>query len=120
MHFLNVADNFVEDILGDFKFEVASPYILYRSKSDEVLHCVRENTHLISPNTLSKWRCMQVIGIWFYDENESAMVSGLLHRITNAYTGQSPPDQLTALVCVCLSACLPACLSVCLSVCMSV
>ena len=35
-----VADNFVEDILGDFKFEVASPYILYRSKSDEVLHPV--------------------------------------------------------------------------------
>ena len=27
----------MEDILGDFKFEVASPYILYRSKSDEVL-----------------------------------------------------------------------------------
>lgn len=53
---------------------------------------------------------MQVIGIWFYDENESAMVSGLLHRITNAYTGQSPPDQLTASVCVCLPTCLPACL----------
>ncbi|KAL3153048.1 hypothetical protein ABBQ38_012072 [Trebouxia sp. C0009 RCD-2024] len=65
-------DNFVEDILGDFKFEIASPYILYRSKSDEV------------------------IGIWFYDENESAMVSGLLQRITSAYKAQSPPDQLSA------------------------
>lgn len=36
----SVADNFVEDILGDFKFEIASPYILYRSKSDEVLHLI--------------------------------------------------------------------------------
>ena len=40
----HVADNFVEDILGDFKFEVASPYILYRSKSDEVLHPTRTQT----------------------------------------------------------------------------
>ncbi len=31
------ADNFVEDVLGDFKFEVAPPYVLYRSKLDEVL-----------------------------------------------------------------------------------
>jgi len=30
------ADNFVEDVLGDFKFEVAPPYVLYRSKLDEV------------------------------------------------------------------------------------
>ena len=31
------ADNFVEDVLGDFKFEVAPPYVLYRSKLDEVV-----------------------------------------------------------------------------------
>ncbi|DBA70584.1 hypothetical protein WJX79_007514 [Trebouxia sp. C0005] len=57
-------DNFVEDVLGDFKFEVAPPYVLYRSKLDEV------------------------IGVWFYDQNECAMVAGLLQRITAAYAGQ--------------------------------
>ena len=31
-----VTDNFVEDILEDFKFEVAPPYVLYRSKTEEV------------------------------------------------------------------------------------
>ena len=30
------ADNFVEDVLGGFQFEVATPYVLYRNKLDEV------------------------------------------------------------------------------------
>ena len=33
---------------------------------------------------------LQVIGIWFYDPNECAMVAGLLQRITAACAGQ--PD----------------------------
>ena len=47
----HVADNFVEDILGDFKFEVASPYILYRSKSDEVLHSICTNSQACQQKT---------------------------------------------------------------------
>ena len=31
-----IADNFVEDVLGGFQFEVATPYVLYRNKLDEV------------------------------------------------------------------------------------
>ena len=59
----NVADNFVEDILGDFKFEVASPYILYRSKSDEVLHPIRTQTLSLLTKTRGRW--MPVLaGYW--------------------------------------------------------
>lgn len=98
-HCTSVADNFVEDILGDFKFEVASPYILYRSKSDEVLHLTNTGHDLQQLRTAqAHGNNLQVIGIWFYNENESAMVSGLLQRITTAYTGQSPPDQPAAAV----------------------
>lgn len=67
-------DNFVEDVLGDFKFELAAPYVLYRSKLDEV------------------------IGIWFYDQNECATVAGLLQRITAAYAGQPSSSEPASLL----------------------
>ncbi|DBA87219.1 TPA: hypothetical protein ACH3X1_004288 [Trebouxia sp. C0004] len=67
-------DNFVEDVLGDFKFEVAPPYVLYRSKLDEV------------------------IGVWFYDQNECAMVAGLLKRVTAAYAGQPSSSESASIL----------------------
>ena len=42
---------------------------------------------------------LQVIGIWFYDDEESAMVTSLLQGITASYAGQPAPlDHSPALV----------------------
>lgn len=50
------ADNLVEDLLGDFEYEVQGPYLLYRNASQEVN------------------------GIWFYNERECEEVARLFDR----------------------------------------
>ncbi|KAJ8767766.1 hypothetical protein K2173_020706 [Erythroxylum novogranatense] len=55
-------DNLVENILGDFEFEVQVPYLLYRNANQEVN------------------------GIWFYNARECEEVANLFNRILNAYS----------------------------------
>lgn len=50
------ADNLVEDLLGDFEYEVQVPYLLYRNASQEVN------------------------GIWFYNQRECEEVANLFDR----------------------------------------
>ncbi|XP_021892529.1 mRNA-decapping enzyme-like protein [Carica papaya] len=54
-------DNLVEDLLGDFEYEVQVPYLLYRNAAQEVN------------------------GIWFYHAHECEDVANLFSRILNAY-----------------------------------
>uniref|UniRef100_A0A7C9A377 5'-(N(7)-methyl 5'-triphosphoguanosine)-[mRNA] diphosphatase n=1 Tax=Opuntia streptacantha TaxID=393608 RepID=A0A7C9A377_OPUST len=54
-------ENLVEDLLGDFKYEIQEPYLLYRNAAQEVN------------------------GIWFYDAHECEEVANLFGRILNAY-----------------------------------
>lgn len=49
-------DNLVEDLLGDFEYEVQGPYLLYRNASQEVN------------------------GIWFYNKRECEEVAHLFDR----------------------------------------
>ncbi|GAB4813797.1 hypothetical protein N2152v2_000843 [Parachlorella kessleri] len=55
------ADNFVEDVMGNFQCEVNKPYLLYRNKNSEV------------------------VGIWFYDDDECDRISALLQRIATTF-----------------------------------
>ncbi|KAM3692939.1 hypothetical protein ACJW31_08G126600 [Castanea mollissima] len=55
-------DNLVENLLGDFEYEVQAPYLLYRNASQEVN------------------------GIWFYNARECEDVANLFNRILNAYS----------------------------------
>ncbi|KAK2640793.1 hypothetical protein Ddye_022556 [Dipteronia dyeriana] len=55
-------DNLVENLLGDFEFEIQVPYLLYRNGSQEVN------------------------GIWFYNARECEEVAGLFSRIIGAYS----------------------------------
>ncbi|KAK6942569.1 mRNA-decapping enzyme subunit 1 [Dillenia turbinata] len=55
-------ENLVENLLGDFEFEVQTPYLLYRNASQEV------------------------IGIWFYNANECEEVGNLFSRLLSAYS----------------------------------
>ncbi|KAJ4895470.1 mRNA-decapping enzyme-like protein [Raphanus sativus] len=55
-------DNLVEDLLGDFEYEVQGPYLLYRNASQEVN------------------------GIWFYNERECVEVARLFDRLLSAYS----------------------------------
>ncbi|KAG6638107.1 hypothetical protein I3843_10G012700 [Carya illinoinensis] len=55
-------DNLVENLLGDFEYEVQVPYLLYRNASQEVN------------------------GIWFYNPRECEDVANLFTRILNAYS----------------------------------
>lgn len=50
------ADNLVEDLLGDFEFELQIPYLLYRNSSQDVN------------------------GIWFYNSRECEEVANLFNR----------------------------------------
>ncbi|KAK6926545.1 mRNA-decapping enzyme subunit 1 [Dillenia turbinata] len=54
-------DNLVENLLGDFEYEVQVPYLLYRNAAQEVN------------------------GIWFYNARECEEVANLFSRILNAY-----------------------------------
>ncbi|XVF07612.1 hypothetical protein REPUB_Repub06bG0154100 [Reevesia pubescens] len=55
-------DNLVENLLGDFEYEVQVPYLLYRNTAQEVN------------------------GIWFYNPRECEDVANLFSRILNAYS----------------------------------
>ncbi|XP_010557430.1 PREDICTED: mRNA-decapping enzyme-like protein [Tarenaya hassleriana] len=55
-------DNLVENLLGDFEYEVQGPYLLYRNATQEVN------------------------GIWFYNKRECEEVATLFNRILNAYS----------------------------------
>ncbi|CAN7097907.1 unnamed protein product [Brassica rapa subsp. narinosa] len=55
-------DNLVEDLLGDFEYEVQGPYLLYRNASQEVN------------------------GIWFYNKRECEEVAHLFDRLLSAYS----------------------------------
>ncbi|KAL8029604.1 hypothetical protein ABFX02_14G235500 [Erythranthe guttata] len=55
-------DNLVENLLGDFEYELQVPYLLYRNASQEVN------------------------GIWFYNAHECEEVGNLFSRILNAYS----------------------------------
>ncbi|KAL3755606.1 hypothetical protein ACJRO7_002629 [Eucalyptus globulus] len=56
------ADNLVENLLGDFEYEVQVPYLLYRNAAQEVN------------------------GIWFYNPRECEEVANLFTRILSAYS----------------------------------
>ncbi|KAK4255265.1 hypothetical protein QN277_008283 [Acacia crassicarpa] len=55
-------ENLVENLLGDFEYEVQIPYLLYRNAAQEVN------------------------GIWFYNPRECEEVANLFNRILNAYS----------------------------------
>ncbi|CAK9159084.1 unnamed protein product [Ilex paraguariensis] len=55
-------DNLVENLLGDFEYEVQIPYLLYRNSAQEVN------------------------GIWFYNARECEEVANLFSRILSAYS----------------------------------
>ena len=63
-------ENCVEDLLGEFEFELSPPYLLYRSQNE-------------------------VNGIWFYRQPECDEITALFNRITSAY-GKTPtrPEEL--------------------------
>lgn len=65
-------DNPVENLLGDFEFEINVPYILYKNASQEVN------------------------GIWFYDRRECEDVANLFNRILNAYSKVPPKPQISS------------------------
>ncbi|KAK4286325.1 hypothetical protein QN277_002894 [Acacia crassicarpa] len=54
-------ENLVENLLGDFEYEVQCPYLLYRKANQEVN------------------------GIWFYDAQDCKEVANLFNRILDAY-----------------------------------
>ncbi|CAN6439141.1 unnamed protein product [Victoria cruziana] len=59
-------DNLVENLLGDFEYEVQGPYLLYKNAAQEVN------------------------GIWFYNGRECEEVGNLFNRILNAYSKVPP------------------------------
>lgn len=63
-------NNLVENVLGDFEFEVQSPYLLYRNATQEVN------------------------GIWFYNPRECEDVASLFQRILNAFSKPPPKPRL--------------------------
>uniref|UniRef100_A0A7N0V0J5 mRNA-decapping enzyme-like protein n=1 Tax=Kalanchoe fedtschenkoi TaxID=63787 RepID=A0A7N0V0J5_KALFE len=65
-------DNLVENLLGDFEFEVQVPYLLYRNSAQEVS------------------------GIWFYNAQECEEVANLFNRILNAYSKVPPVAKVSS------------------------
>ncbi|KAJ6802967.1 mRNA-decapping enzyme-like protein isoform X1 [Iris pallida] len=59
-------DNLVEDLLGDFEYEVQVPYLLYRNAAQEVN------------------------GIWFYNSHDCEAVANLFSRILSAFSKVPP------------------------------
>ncbi|XP_028756794.1 mRNA-decapping enzyme-like protein [Neltuma alba] len=55
-------ENLVENLLGDFEYEVQVPYLLYRNANQEVN------------------------GVWFYNAQECEEVANLFNRILSAYS----------------------------------
>ncbi|RWW57474.1 hypothetical protein BHE74_00035737, partial [Ensete ventricosum] len=65
-------DNLVEDLLGDFEYEVQVPYLLYRNAAQEVN------------------------GIWFYNSHDCESVANLFSRILNAYSKVPPKPKVAS------------------------
>lgn len=65
-------ENLVEDLLGDFEYEVQPPYLLYRNATQEVN------------------------GIWFYNQADCEAVANLFGRILNAYSKVPPKTKVSA------------------------
>ncbi|KAJ4970792.1 hypothetical protein NE237_003891 [Protea cynaroides] len=65
-------DNLVENLLGDFEYEVQVPYLLYRNATQEVN------------------------GIWFYNSRECEDVANLFNRILNAYSKLPPKPKVSS------------------------
>lgn len=65
-------DNLVENLLGDFEYEVQVPYLLYRNAAQEVN------------------------GIWFYNPRECEDVANLFSRILNAYSKVPPKPKVSS------------------------
>ncbi|RYQ92039.1 hypothetical protein Ahy_B09g098142 [Arachis hypogaea] len=76
-------ENLVDNLLGDFEYEVQVPYLLYRNAAQEVN------------------------GIWFYNARECEEVANLFNRILNAYAKVPPKSKILpiyAKLCQCLYA----------------
>ncbi|XP_010943803.1 mRNA-decapping enzyme-like protein isoform X2 [Elaeis guineensis] len=65
-------DNLVEDLLGDFEYEVQVPYLLYRNAAQEVN------------------------GIWFYNSQDCEAIANLFSRILNAYSKVPPKPKVAS------------------------
>ncbi|KAL4309597.1 hypothetical protein GQ457_01G037850 [Hibiscus cannabinus] len=65
-------DNLVENLLGDFEYEVQDKYLLYRNASQEIN------------------------GIWFYDAGELDEVANLFSRILTAYSKVPQKSKVTS------------------------
>ncbi|XP_019702769.1 mRNA-decapping enzyme-like protein isoform X1 [Elaeis guineensis] len=65
-------DNLVEDLLGDFEYEVQVPYLLYRNAAQEVN------------------------GIWFYNAHDCEAIANLFGRILNAYSKVPPKPKASS------------------------
>ncbi|KAK1287612.1 mRNA-decapping enzyme-like protein [Acorus calamus] len=65
-------DNLVEDLLGDFEFELQVPYLLYRNAAQEVN------------------------GIWFYNSQDCEAVAALFSRILNAFSKVPPKPRVSS------------------------
>ncbi|XP_022728898.1 mRNA-decapping enzyme-like protein isoform X2 [Durio zibethinus] len=65
-------DNLVENLLGDFEYEVQDKYLLYRNASQEIN------------------------GIWFYDAHELEEVANLFSRILTAYSKVPQKSKVTS------------------------
>ncbi|XP_042472609.1 mRNA-decapping enzyme-like protein isoform X2 [Zingiber officinale] len=65
-------DNLVENLLGDFEYEVQVPYLLYRNAAQEVN------------------------GIWFYNSPDCEAVANLFARILNAYSKVPSKPKVTS------------------------
>ncbi|ONK71315.1 uncharacterized protein A4U43_C04F7200 [Asparagus officinalis] len=65
-------DNLVEDLLGDFEYEVQAPYLLYRNGAQEVN------------------------GIWFYNSQDCEAVAGLFSRILSAFSKVPPKPKVSS------------------------
>ncbi|GMP88382.1 hypothetical protein CsSME_00040397 [Camellia sinensis var. sinensis] len=63
-------DNLVENLLGDFEYEVQVPYLLYRNAAQEVN------------------------GIWFYNKQECEEVANIFSRILIAYSKVPPKSNV--------------------------
>ncbi|XP_008808817.2 mRNA-decapping enzyme-like protein isoform X2 [Phoenix dactylifera] len=65
-------DNLVEDLLGDFEYEVQAPYLLYRNAAQEVN------------------------GIWFYNSDDCEAIANLFSRILSAYFKVPPMPKVSS------------------------
>jgi mRNA-decapping enzyme 1B len=69
----------VEDLLGEFEYEVQVPYLLYRNAAQEVN------------------------GIWFYNARECEEVAKLFQRILSAFSNKPQKANLFSSRCAFLS-----------------